>query len=494
MYLNVDAGTLKPGKHGEVYVTTDGAETDLDLGHYERFLDISLSKESSVMQGRILLDIINKERAGEYNGDDVQVIPHVTNEIQDKMVQAAKGSDVHIIELGGTVGDYEGLAFVEAARQLSQRVGRDNVTYVHVVYMPYLKASGEIKTKPAQNATKDLRSIGILPDVLVARCDNPGDDSLRQKLSLFTDIRTDSIVILEDVATVYEVPLRIEDSGIGKLIARRIGCNKPPDLSDWHQVVGAATERYNQTVKIGMVAKYLDNLDTYLSVTEAIQAAAWKNKVNLDLNWVDAEGLEKLSSVDLAKRLASFDGILVPGGFGERGAEGIIKAATYAFNGNLPYLGICLGLQVATIALARSNGLPRANSQEFDPDGDQLVINTMPGQEDLEMTGGTMRLGNYPCQIKKDTLAHKLYQQDIVEERHRHRFEFNPDYRLQLEQAGLLVSGLCPKNGLVEIIEIPACDYFIACQFHPEFASRPTKPHPLFCGLIQAAIKKQTAR
>ena len=489
MYLNVDAGTLRPGKHGEVYVTTDGAETDLDLGHYERFLDKQLDHSSSIMQGRVLLDIINRERAGEYGGDDIQVIPHVTNDIQDKVISAGNGHDVHIIELGGTVGDYEGLAFVEAARQLAHKVGRSNVTYIHVVYMPYLRTSGEIKTKPAQNAARHLRSIGIIPDILVARCDHRGNRSLREKLSLFTDVKLESVVILEDVKTVYEVPLILERRGIGKQLATRIGCRRIPDLSAWQKVVSTATKQYPQTISIGLVAKYLDNLDTYMSVTEAMQAAAWASSVNLKLNWINAEELEAKTQSALEKQLNQLDGIIIPGGFGRRGIEGMIRAANYALKHNQPYLGLCLGLQVAIIAFARQHGLPQANSKEFDSKA-QLVITTMPGQENLKATGGTMRLGSYPCEVQPGTLAHKLYGVDQIEERHRHRFEFNPAYKDALEKAGLVISGICPQNDLIEMIEIPTSDYFIGCQFHPEFASRPTKPHPLFCGLIQSALNR----
>ena len=489
MYLNVDAGTLRPGKHGEVYVTTDGAETDLDLGHYERFLNTQLDHSSSIMQGRVLLDIINRERAGEYGGDDVQVIPHVTNEIQARIMDAGQGHDVHIIELGGTVGDYEGLAFVEAARQLAHQVGRSNVTYIHVVYMPYLRTSGEIKTKPAQNAARHLRSIGIIPDILVARCERKGTKRLQGKLSLFTDVDLESVVILEDVSIVYEIPLILEHRGIGRLLAERVGCHQEPDLTSWQRVVDTATKQHKQTVNIGLLAKYLDNRDTYISVIEAVRTAAWAVGVNLNLSWVNAGDLENQTQDALEERLKEFDGVIVPGGFGGRGIEGMIRVANYALEHNLPYLGLCLGLQVATIAFARRNGLPKANSKEFAATG-QLVITTMPGQDNIKALGGTMRLGGYPCKIQTGTLAYELYKTDLIEERHRHRFEFNLEYRDVLEKAGLVISGICPQNDLAEIIEIPANDYFIGCQFHPEFVSRPTHPHPLFCGLVDHALKR----
>lgn len=489
MYLNVDAGTLKPGKHGEVYVTTDGAETDLDLGHYERFLDVQLNASSSVMQGRVLRDIIEKERAGEYGGDDVQVIPHVTDEIQARMTGSAQGSDVHIIELGGTVGDYEGLAFVEAARRLAHKVGQRNVTYVYVVYMPYLRTSNELKTKPIQHATRELRGIGIMPDILVARCERAANDSLRRKISTFTDVDINSIIILEDVKTVYEVPLVLEKTGIGGLIAQRVGCKRQPDMTSWQKVTEAAYKNYSKTIKIGLVAKYLDHLDTYMSITEAIQAAAWSCDVNLKLTWVDAEKLETIADKELADQLTGFDGILIPGGFGKRGVGGMIRAAACALDNNIPYLGICLGLQVAVIALARKHGLTRANSKEFDPGSDALVITTMPGQDGMAMTGGTMRLGNYKCRLVPNTLARKLYKKPTISERHRHRYEFNPAYKDFFEKAGLKISGVCPDNSLVEIAEVPQNDYFIGCQFHPEFSSRPARPHPLFVALVAAAIK-----
>ena len=490
MYFNVDAGTLKPGKHGEVYVTSDGVETDLDLGHYERFLDAELDKRSSVMQGALLKEIIEKERAGGFLGDDVQVIPHITDAIQDKMVEAGRNSDVHIIELGGTVGDYESLAFIEAARQLSYRVGAENVLYVHVVYLPYLRTSGEIKTKPAQNSVRDLRSIGIIPNVLVLRSEHPSDhDRLRQKMHLFTSVSQQDILILENADTVYRVPLILEHQGIADKIAQWCEARHKANLKPWQDVVRRATKRYAKTVKIGMVAKYLDNLDTYISLIEAVRTAAWYSRLELDLVWVDAERLEEMTESEAVLELMKFDGILIPGGFGERGAEGMIRAATYALQNNVPYFGICLGMQVMTIAFARLNGFKYANSKEFAPRGRQLVITYLKGQKALHMTGGTMRLGSYECKLKRGSLAHQVYGQDKITERHRHRFEFNPAYREQLEQAGLIVSGICPQNGLVEIVEVPDHSYVLGCQFHPEFSSRPMRPQPLFLGFLQAVSK-----
>ena len=490
MYFNVDAGTLKPGKHGEVYVTKDGMETDLDLGHYERFLDIELDKKSSVMQGALIKEIIEKERDGGFLGDDVQVIPHITNAIQDKMVDAGKNSEVHVIELGGTVGDYESLAFIEAARQLPYRVGVENVLYVHVVYLPYLQTSGEIKTKPAQNSVRDLRSIGIIPDILVLRTEYKSDyDKLRQKLHLFTSVSKKDILVLENADTVYRIPLVLESQGISDKIARWCGNRNKANLKVWQDVVRRATKTYPRKVKIGMIAKYLDNLDTYISLIEAMQTASWYSQVELELIWVDAESLEKMTNSEAVLELMKFDGILIPGGFGDRGIEGMIRAATYALQNNIPYFGICLGMQVMTIAFARLNGLKRANSKEFAPKSQQLVITYLKGQKELYMTGGTMRLGSYDCRLKSGSLAHKIYGQSKITERHRHRFEFNPTYRDTLEKAGLVISGVCPQNGLVEIIELPKHRYLIGCQFHPEFSSRPMRPQPLFLNFIQAVKK-----
>lgn len=491
MYLNVDAGTLKPGQHGEVYVTTDGAETDLDLGHYERFLDQTLDRRSSVMQGAILQELITKERAGDFLGDDVQVIPHVTNIIQDKIIAAASGSDVHVVELGGTTGDYEGLAFIDAVRQLPQRVGSQNVWYVHLVYLPYLQVSGEIKTKPAQNSVRTLRGLGISPNTLICRLEHPADyDYLKNKMQMTTSIDSQNILILDNVDTVYRIPLILEEQKGTTRIASWLRVDQKPDMKLWQRVVERATKQHRMNLKIAMVAKYLDNLDTYKSVTEAIETAAWYAGVNLSLVWVDAEVLEQKKFSQVASELAPYDGILVPGGFGHRGVGGMIAAATHALQHNIPYLGLCLGLQVLTIAFARLNGLPQANSREFEPEGKELVITYLEGQQDERQKGGTMRLGSYPCDLKTGTLAARVYGQESISERHRHRFEFNPAFARQLQEAGLVISGICPDNQLAEIVEIPACDYVIGCQFHPEFSSRPYRPQPLFLGFLRAAKEK----
>ena len=490
MYLNSDAGTLKPAKHGEVFVTSDGGETDLDLGHYERFLDTNLTQQSSVMQGQILAEMIARERKGGYGGDDVQFIPHLTDAIQAKIFSLAENSDVHIVELGGTVGDYESTAFVEAVRQLSRLVGSDNVCYVHVVYLPFLSTTQEVKTKPAQNAVRRLRDFGISPNILVGRSDGPVDQSIIAKLSLFSDIDPQSIAILPNADTVYRVPLLLEEQGIGNHLANWVGCRRRPSLHGWQQFVNRATKKYETKVKIGLIAKYLDNQDTYLSLTEALAAAAWANQVELDLVWINAEELEKLSASEAVLPLMSFDGILVPGGFGERGVEGMIRAASHALADNVPYLGICLGMQLGVVALARMKaGLRRANSREFSRGRTELVIDYMTGQRGRLLTGGTMRLGSYKCRLKPQTKAHQIFNETIISGRHRHRFEFNPAFRQQLEQAGLVIAGVCPDNNLVEIIEATDHNYFLGCQFHPEFDSRPNRPHPLFKSFIAAAKK-----
>ena len=492
MYLNVDAGTLKPGQHGEVYVTTDGAETDLDMGHYERFLNQELDRQSSVMQGAILRELINKERAGDFLGDDVQIIPHVTDLIQSKIIGAAQGSDVHIVELGGTVGDYESLAFIEAARQLAHRVGQENVLYVHLVYLPYLQVSAEIKTKPAQSSIRTLRGLGISPHILVCRYEHPIDTKyLIQKLHLLTSIAKENILTLPNVDTVYRVPLLLEQQKGAQQISDWLAVKRKPDLSYWRDVVRLASKTHPRTVKIALIAKYLDNADTYKSVMEALRTAAWYASVNLEVTWVDAEKLEKLSPSEVVSELIKFAGILVPGGFGRRGSEGMIAAAIYALQHNMPYFGICLGMQILTIAFARLSGLENANSKEFDDQSPHQVITDLEGQQGLHQTGGTMRLGSYPCDLQAGSLAQRVYRQQKISERHRHRFEFNPEYAQALEAAGLKISGVCPDNQLVEIVEVPKNDYILGCQFHPEFSSRPMKPQPLFLGFLKAAKKRE---
>ena len=488
-YLNVDAGTLNPAEHGECFVTVDGAETDLDLGHYERFLDIETTQKSSVMSGRILRQLIEDERAGKFLGKTVQVVPHLTNAIQDYIDEAGKNVDVHIVEIGGTVGDYESPAFFEAIREFASKVGRENCLYVQVVYLPYLEASKEIKTKPAQNATRELRSIGIMPDLLVARCENFANGAVRRKLSAFCGVAEEGIAVLPNAKTVYEVPLTLEEQGIGNYIVSKLSLKtKKPQLSSWNQVVNRAKTKFDSKVTVGVVAKYMDNQDTYMSVFEALKSASWWQGVNLDILWIDAEKLET-KGTNLSVKFKRVDGIVVPGGFGSRGVEGKIKAAQWALKHNLPYLGICLGLQVGVIASARNAGLHDANSVEIDPDTKHPVINTMIDQKGKEGTGGSMRLGNYPCVLVKGSKAEQVYKKSKIIERHRHRYECNNDYRDQYESWGIRAVGTSPDNHLVEVIEAINHKFFLASQFHPEFTSRPNRPQSLFEGFINSCKK-----
>lgn len=486
-YLNVDAGLLNPREHGECFVTRDGAETDLDLGHYERFIDEELTQASSLMAGRVLLKVIQDERAGKYEGDDVQIIPHLTNAIQEYILEAGKGYDVHIVEIGGTVGDYESLSFIEAIREFGVRVGLDNCAYVHVVYLPYLNASNETKTKPAQNSVRDLRGLGIAPDILVGRSEEAANGGVKKKLSLFSGVAEDAIALLPNAKTIYQVPLTLEDSGIADVLVERLGLDvTKPDLADWRRVVDGATKPQDKMVKIGVVAKYMDNTDTYMSVFEALKSAAWANNVAIDIQWIDADKLEHEDSV--ADVLDKVDGIVVPGGFGRRALEGKILAAQYALKSKRPYLGLCLGLQMAVIAAARNAGLTDASSAELNPNSKDLVINTMSGQEGKENTGGTMRLGDYNCHLADDSLAAKAYGTNAIVERHRHRFECNNAYRDKYESWGITASGINPDNDLVEVIEGVSHPFFLASQFHPEFKSRPNRPHPMFDSFIRALL------
>jgi len=491
-YLNVDAGLLNPREHGECFVTKDGAETDLDLGHYERFLDEELTSNSSLMSGRVLLKVIQDERAGKYGGDDVQIIPHLTAAIQDYIIKAGEGFDIHIVEIGGTVGDYESLSFIEAIRELGIRVGLENCLYVHVVYLPYLGASKETKTKPAQNSVRELRGLGIAPDILVGRSERSASPRVKQKLSLFSGVAMDSIALLPNARSIYEVPLTLEDTGIADVICKQLGVKaKKPHLNDWRAVAKRAVTKYPHTVTVGVVAKYMDNTDTYLSVFEALNAAAWWNEVDLKIRWVEAEKLG--SENDVEKALKDVDGIVVPGGFGTRGLEGKIRAAQYALAQKVPYLGLCLGLQMAVIGAARSAGVNKATTFELDGDSREKVINTMNDQVGKLNTGGTMRLGNYPCKIENGSLAAKVYGTTSIVERHRHRGECNNDYRDQYTKWGIKVVGTSPDGRLVEIIEAIDHPFFMASQFHPEFRSRPNRAHPMFKGFI-ASLMPVTAK
>ncbi|HUC90208.1 MAG TPA: CTP synthase [Patescibacteria group bacterium] len=487
-YLNVDAGMLNPREHGECFVTKDGAETDLDLGHYERFLDEELTKDSSLMQGRVLMKVIDDERNGKYQGQTVQIVPHVMNAIQHFIREAGKDFDVHIVEIGGTVGDMESQSFTEAIREFGLRAGRDNCLYVHVVYLPYLGASNETKTKPAQNAVRELRGMGIMPDVLVARSEKPAGAHAIHKLSMFSGVEEEAIVLLPNAASIYEVPLTLEDTGIANVICRKLGVkSKRPNLKPWREMVDRSMKKYGRTVRVGIVAKYLDNEDTYLCVFEALRAASWWSETNVDIVWVDAEGLGEKQ--DITEDMKDLDGIVITGGFGSRGVEGKIKAAQYAMKHSLPCLGLCYGLHMILIAAARNAGLEGANTTEVDPDSKYPVIATMEDQKGKENTGGTMRLGDYPCELVKGSMVAKLYDAKHVVERHRHRYECNNDYRDQYESWGIRASGLSPDGHLVEIIEGINHPFLLASQFHPELKSRPNRPHPIFKGFIEQLIK-----
>lgn len=488
-YLNVDAGTLNPAEHGECFVTFDGAETDLDLGHYERFLDIELTQASSLMSGRILREVIDDERSGKYLGKTVQIIPHVTNHIQQTIAKTGKGFDVHIAEVGGTVGDYESLSFIEAIREMSMELGPDSCLFVHVVYVPYLGASGEFKTKPAQNAVRELRGLGIVPDILIVRSEVKPPKSIMSKLSLFSGVDQRAIVLLPNAQSIYQVPLSLEDSGIGDVITSRLGLRaQTANLESWKRMVKSSLSKYRKTVRIGVIAKYLDNQDTYMSLSEALRASGWASDVNVEIVWIDAEALEK--DKKYREQLAGIDGIVGLPGFGSRGSEGKIWAAGYAYDNKLPYLGICLGMQISIIAIARRAGLKQANSTEFNAKTPQPVISTMAEQIGKENTGGTMRLGDYPCVLASGSLARRIYGAEKITERHRHRYEANNAFREQYESWGLKISGLSPDGTLVEMVEAVSHPFFVGTQAHPEFRSRPNRPHPLYTAFIKAALVK----
>ena len=479
-YLNVDAGLLNPAEHGECFVTVDGAETDLDLGHYERFLDLELTQKNATLSGRLLQQLIADERAGKFGGKTVQLVPHLTGAIQDAIQLAADGSDIHIVEIGGTVGDYEGLSFVEAIREFAGRVGRENCLYVHVVYVPFIGTSKEFKTKPAQNALNDLRGFGIVPDCVIVRTDSPAPEGVARKIALFSGVREDAVIMLANAKTVFEIPLTIAASGINDVLARFTGNDKTPDLKKWRDIITAQTKQHDKTVSVGLVAKYMDNEDTYISVLEALKAAAWQENVGLDIKWLNAE-----TATD--DDFASVDALLVPGGFGERGVAGKIAAATYALDHKKPYLGICLGLQTAVVAAARRAGLADANSTEFDPNTPHNVVYIMDGQQGKESTGGTLRLGNYDATLRTGSKVAAAYGTTDVVERHRHRYEVNQSFVQDIAKGGLVISGTSPDGRLVEFVEAPDHPYMVATQAHPELKSRPDRPHPLFLGLIQAA-------
>lgn len=481
-YLNVDAGLLNPAEHGECYVTKDGAETDLDLGHYERFLDIELTQKNATLQGRLMQQLIEDERTGKMGGKTVQLVPHLTGAIQRAIVAAGKDSDVHIVEIGGTVGDYEGLSFIEAIREFSLKVGRENCLYVHVVYVPFIGTSKEFKSKPAQNALSDLRGFGLVPDAVIVRTDNPAPAGIAKKISLFGGVSEDSVLMMPNVDSVFRVPHIVASSPLMSRLSHFTGSKKTPNLTPWDTLIKKQHSKKDKTVRVGLVAKYMDNEDTYLSVVEALKAAAWQQEVGLDIVWINAE---KATDDDFA----AVDGLLVPGGFGERGVEGKIAAADYALEHKKPYLGLCLGLQVAVIAAARRGEVKNAHSSEFKPQGHDSVVYIIAGQEGKESTGGTLRLGDYPAKLVKDSLAETVYGENKVVERHRHRYEVNRAYEKDFERGGLVVSGESPDGKLVEYIEAPDHPFFLATQAHPEFRSRPMRPHPMFTGFIRSLVE-----
>lgn len=480
-YLNVDAGLLNPAEHGECFVTKDGAETDLDLGHYERFLDIELTQKNATLSGRLLSDLITSERAGEFGGKTVQLVPHLTNAIQEAIITAGEDSDVHIVEIGGTVGDYEGLSFIEAIRELGQKIGRENCLYVHVVYVPFIGTSKEFKTKPAQNAMQDLRGFGIFPDAVVVRTEDVAPASVSRKISLLTGIPQKYIIDMPNLDTVYRIPPAIATSPLHELLSNFTGNNVEPELTKWHTLIEKQNKLALKRVSVGLVAKYMDNEDTYISVLEALKAAAWHESVGLDIVWINAE-----TATD--KDFAKVDALVVPGGFGERGVEGKIAAATYAMKHKKPYLGLCLGLQVAVIAAARQAGLTGANSTEFNAKTKHDVVYIMDGQAGKESTGGTLRLGNYPAKLTKNSKVATTYGATEITERHRHRYEVNQKFVQDIKKGGLTISGTSPDGKLVEFIEAIDHPYFVATQAHPEFKSRPFKAHPLFRNLISAVL------
>ena len=493
-YINIDPGTMSPYQHGEVFVTEDGAETDLDLGHYERFTDTALSRENNITAGRIYWNVLNKERRGDYLSGTVQVVPHITNEIKDVVHRAASRSqaNVVIVEVGGTVGDIESLPFLEAIRQFRKDAGKENVLYLHVTLVPYIKSAGEHKTKPTQHSVKELRSIGISPDILACRTEKGFPDSMREKMSLFCDIDREAVIACKDARHIYGVPTMLEKEGLAHQVIQRLGLAglaTAPSRDGWDEFL-EKLRKPAKTVKIAIVGKYVELSDAYLSVIESLRLAGAAQRVEVDIKWVHSD--EQVEVETAEKYLSDVDGVLVPGGFGGRGVEGKIKAVQFAREQRVPFLGLCLGMQVAVIEYARGlAGFGGANSTEIDPGTPYPVIDLLPEQKNLEDLGGTMRLGSQPCKVVAGTLAHRLYGQDEIMERHRHRYEVNNLYRERLEKAGLVVSGTSPDGRLVEMVELPDHPYFIACQFHPEFKSRPTRPHPLFSGLIQAAVERR---
>ncbi len=491
-YINVDPGTMSPYQHGEVFVTDDGAETDLDLGHYERFIDVNLSQNNNVTTGKIYGTVIRKERRGDYLGATVQVIPHITDEIKDRITRVGRETDADVVitEIGGTIGDIESLPFIESIRQLKSDLGKENIFYLHCTLVPYIATAGELKTKPTQHSIKELRSIGIQPDAVVCRSDRDLSQEVRDKIALFGDIDKRAVVDVIDVDNIYEVPLSLESEGLDSIVIEKLGLEEKvhePDIEDWRKMV-KKMKRLSKEVTIAIVGKYVQLPDAYISINESLKHAGVANDTNINIKFVYAEDLETDKPVE--EFFADVDGILVPGGFGDRGIEGKIRAIQYARENKVPYFGICLGMQCAVIEYGRNvAGYRGANSSEFDPATNYPVIDLMPEQKDIEDMGGTMRLGLYPCKMPSETKSGQAYHEEIIYERHRHRYEFNNEYRNEYKEMGMIFSGLSPDEKLVEIIEIPDHPWFVGVQFHPEFKSRPNRPHPLFVGFVKASIE-----
>ena len=489
-YINVDPGTMSPYQHGEVYVTEDGAETDLDLGHYERFIDEDLNKYSNLTTGKVYWNVLNKERRGEYLGSTVQVIPHITNEIKEFVYRVGKQTDADVVitEIGGTIGDIESQPFLEAVRQISLEVGKENSLFIHVTLVPFLRGSDEHKSKPTQHSVRELQGMGVKPDIIVLRCDEPLEDSIFQKISMFCNVKSDCVIENITIPVLYEAPLMLEKQNFSGIVCRELGIKTPdPDLKEWKELIEKIYHR-SGVVTIGLVGKYVQLHDAYLSVAEALRHAGYSLDADVDIRWIDSETL----TLDTYRNtLSGLDGILVPGGFGSRGIEGMILAAKYAREHQIPYLGICLGMQIMVMEFARFAGLHDANSGEFDPEGAHKVIDFMPGQSDGIDKGGTLRLGAYPCVIEPGTTLERCYGVNQISERHRHRYEFNNDYREVLTHAGLTLSGTSPDGHLVEAVELTQRPFHVGVQYHPEFKSRPNKPHPLFVGFVKAGLEGQ---
>ena len=486
-YINIDPGTMSPFQHGEVFVTDDGAETDLDLGHYERFIDENLNKYSNITTGKVYWNVLNKERKGEYLGDTVQVIPHITNEIKNQVYSLGEvtDSDIIITEIGGTVGDIESTPFLEAIRQVSLEVGRENCLFIHVTLVPYIAGSEELKSKPTQHSVKELQGLGIKPDIIMCRCDIPMTEDVKRKIALFCNVKSDCVMENSTVSVLYEVPLMLEKSNFSEIVCRELGIkNTKCNIEEWTALVEKIKAAQDE-IKIGIIGKYVQLHDAYISVVESLKHAGYANGVNVTIEWIDSENITKDTVENLLKECK---GIVVPGGFGNRGVEGKIEAVRYARENNLPFLGICLGMQVAVIEYGRNVlGLKNANSREFDELTQNPVIDLMSNQIGVQSKGGTMRLGSYPCKVDKNSKLYELYGKDLIHERHRHRFEFNNDYREKYINGGLTLSGISPDGRLVEAVELKENKFFVAAQYHPEFLSRPNRPHPLFVGLVKAA-------